>query len=77
MLIISMKKNIKKLTKNGKLPFSEEGTLIFDDDFISDINSTTESKTRYTSVQNAVLLKRLFIFIFQQFRHTLFLFQLF
>ncbi|RPF47342.1 YcxB-like protein [Hydrogenoanaerobacterium saccharovorans] len=51
MLIISMKKNIKKLTKDGKLPFSEEGTLIFDDDFISDKNSTTESKTRYTSVQ--------------------------
>jgi len=47
----SIKSNIKKLRKHGKLPFSNEGTLVFDEEFINDISSLTEVKTRYSSVE--------------------------
>ncbi len=47
----SVEKNIRNIQKEGNLPYSPQGTLIFDDNFINDVNSITESKTPYTSIK--------------------------
>lgn len=55
LLVSGMKRNIKKLARDGKLPYSKEGVLIFDEDFINDINTTTESKTRYSCIEKCCI----------------------
>lgn len=59
----SLKKSLIKLRKQGKLPYSSEGTLIFDEEFISDINPLTECKTRYENIEN-IALNDTYIYIF-------------
>lgn len=51
MYLISFKRFINKLRKQGKLPYSCEGTLIFDEEFINDVNPITETKTRYSNIE--------------------------
>jgi 5-bromo-4-chloroindolyl phosphate hydrolysis protein len=51
MQLISLKNNIEKLEKSGKAPYTKEGTLIFDEEFIYDINSLSETKMKYSAVE--------------------------
>lgn len=60
----SLKKNINNLEKNGKLPFSNESTIILDDDFIREKTSLTESNIKFESIEKIVESKNaLYIYI--------------
>ncbi len=64
LILYIMKKNIKKLSEQGKLPFSKEGVLIFDHDFINDIGMLTETKTRYSSIEKFCITEKAFYIYF-------------
>ena len=60
----SFKKNINKIRKEGKVPYSNEGTLVFDEEFFKDINPKTETKTLYSGVEKIVVTeKAIYIYI--------------
>ncbi len=54
----SLKKRIKALEKDGRLPYSPQGTLIFDDEFISDVNTTAQCKVAYSSVEKIFVTEK-------------------
>lgn len=47
----TLRKGIERSKIDGKLPFSESGTLVFDDEYITDTNSQGENKVRYEGVE--------------------------
>lgn len=51
ILIISMSKSIKRLKKDGKLPFNGEVIITFDEDGIHEKTLNSESKINYTLVE--------------------------
>lgn len=63
ILLNSMKKSIKRLKKEGKLPYSNEAILKFDDESIYEITPNTENKTRYSMIEKiAVTEKAIYIY---------------
>lgn len=51
ILLKSVKKYIKKIKKDGRLPYSNEAILKFDDESIYEITPNTESNTKYSLVE--------------------------
>ena len=58
-----MKKEIKKIKKEGKLPYSKEAILKFDAESIHEITPNTESKSNYPLIEKiAVTEKAIYIY---------------
>ena len=51
MLLKTIKNNLKRLKKDGKLPFSKETTIIFDEERIHEKSIEAESSILYTSIE--------------------------
>lgn len=63
MILKSMKNRIKKMKKEGRLPYNNEGILKFDDESIHEITPNTESKTNYSLIEKiAVTEKAIYIY---------------
>lgn len=63
MLLKSMKKRIIKLKKEGRLPYTNEGILRFDEESIQEITPNTETKTNYSLIEKiAVTEKAIYIY---------------
>ena len=63
MILISMNRRIKKMKKEGRLPYSNEATLMFDDEIIHEITPNTEIKTKYSLIEKiAVTEKAIYIY---------------
>lgn len=50
ILLWNTRRLIKKLKSTGKPPYSEEGTLIFEDESIVDSNDCAETRVKYSAV---------------------------
>lgn len=62
-ILKSMKKGLKKMKKEGRLPYSNEAIVKFDDESIHEISLNTESKTKYSLVEKiAVTEKAIYIY---------------
>lgn len=60
----SIKKNIMKMKKEGRLPYTKEAILKFDDESIHEITPNTESKTNYSMIEKvSVTEKAIYLFI--------------
>ena len=46
-----MKKSIKKMKRDGRLPYSNEAVLKFDEESIYEITPNTENKTKYSLIE--------------------------
>jgi hypothetical protein len=54
---------IKKMKKEGRLPYSNEAILKFDDEYIHEITPNTENKTKYSLIEKiAVTEKAIYIY---------------
>lgn len=63
MILKSMKNRIKKMKKEGKLPYDSEAILKFDDESIHEITPNTEMKTKYSVIEKiAVTEKAIYIY---------------
>lgn len=63
ILLKSIKNYIKKIKKDGRLPYSNEAILKFDDESIYEITPNTENKTKYSLVEKiAVTEKAIYIY---------------
>lgn len=63
IILKSMKKGLKKMKKEGRLPYSNEAIIKFDDESIHEISPNTESKTKYSLVEKiAVTEKAIYIY---------------
>lgn len=60
LYIFSLKTRIKKTKKTGKLSYSQENELIFDEEFILDKDPDTETKTKYRVVERIVITNEMF-----------------
>ncbi len=59
----TMKKSIKKMKKDGRLPYSNEAILKFDEESIHEITPNTENKTKYSLIEKiAVTEKAIYIY---------------
>ena len=56
-LIFSLRRNIKAMKKQGKLPYSNEVIIQFNEDCFIETTSATETRTKYTNVEKVVLGK--------------------
>lgn len=54
LILKSMKKKITKMKKEGKLPYSSEAILTFDDEKIHEITPDSESVTNYSLIEKIV-----------------------
>jgi len=64
ILIKSLEKNLKKLKKEGKLPYIKESEVKLDDEGIHINSSDTESKIKYSMVEKIVEAeKAIYIYI--------------
>jgi hypothetical protein len=64
MILKSMKKRIEKMKKEGRLPYSNEAILKFDDEGIYEITPDTENKTKYSLVEKiAETEKAIYIYV--------------
>ena len=54
LLLKSIKKNIRKLEKDGKLPFNKESTITFNDDSFQEKTIQTETSIQYTAIEKIV-----------------------
>lgn len=50
-LWFSTKRNIRKIKKDGKLPFSPQGELLFEEDAIHEITPDSECRTSYSRLE--------------------------
>lgn len=50
-MLYSIKRHVKKLKSDGRLPYGGNGELIFNDESIHDISAKTESKISYTLIE--------------------------
>ncbi len=67
MLLISLNKNIKKMKKEGKLLYTNEAVIKFDDEIIHEISPNTELKLKYQMVEKiAVTEKAIYIYFGSQ-----------
>ena len=58
-----MVKSIKKVKKEGRLPYSNEAILKFDDESIHELTPNTENKTKYSLIEKiAVTEKAIYIY---------------
>lgn len=55
VLIRSMEKGFRKMKKEGRLPYSNESIIKFDDESIHEITPDTEIKTKYSVVEKVVV----------------------
>lgn len=55
MILNTMKQHIKKMKKHGRLPYSKEAILRFNDESILEITSDTETKTNYSLIENIAI----------------------
>lgn len=63
MILKSMENGIKKMKKGGRLPYSREVVLKFDDECIHEIAPDTENKTKYTLIEKiAVTEKAIYVY---------------
>lgn len=63
-ILKSMNKRIMKLKKEGRLPYSNEAILKFDDERIHEITPNTENTTKYSLIEKvAVTEKAIYIYI--------------
>jgi hypothetical protein len=63
MFLKTINKGIKKMKKEGRLPYSSEAVLTFDDDNIHEITPNTENKTKYSLIEKiAVTEKAIYIY---------------
>jgi MFS superfamily sulfate permease-like transporter len=51
ILAKSMKDNVNRMRKNGKLPYSAASIIKFDDACVHEITPDTETKTRYSAIE--------------------------
>lgn len=58
IVLKSMEKNLKKLKKEGRLPYSNEAIIKFDDESIHEISPNTENKTKYSLVEKIVVTEK-------------------
>ncbi|NCC87003.1 MAG: YcxB family protein [Clostridia bacterium] len=59
-----IKKRIKKMKKEGNLPYNKESILTFDDEFMHEITPSTETKTNYSLIEKiAVTEKAIYIYL--------------
>jgi len=52
--IKSLRKQLDILKKNGKLPYNKEATLLFSDDYCTEITLERETKIKYSVVERVV-----------------------
>lgn len=57
VFLLSLKIGMKRLKNEGKLPYSREATLKFEDDCIHEITPTSENKTLYSSIDKVAEAK--------------------
>lgn len=63
LILKSMRNGIKKMKKSGKLPYSDEALMKFDDEHIYETTSDSESKREYSSLEKiSVTDKAVYIF---------------
>lgn len=63
MILKSMEKRIMKMKKDGRLPYSNDAILRFDDESINEITPKTENKTNYSLIEKiAVTDKAIYIY---------------
>jgi hypothetical protein len=63
MLLKSTNKRIKKMKKDGRLPYSNEAILKFDNESIHEITPNSECKTKYSLIEKiAVTEKAIYIY---------------
>ncbi|MCL2677728.1 MAG: YcxB family protein [Clostridiales bacterium] len=58
--IKTVRDGVKKLKKNGKLPYGKESTLVFDDEAIIETTSENEIRTVYSAIERVVETERYF-----------------
>lgn len=51
IVLYNIKKSVCRTKKSGRLPYTENGTLTFDENFICDQAQTQENKTSYSLVE--------------------------
>ena len=54
ILLKSVKKNIRKLEKDGKLPFNKESTITFNDDSLHEKTIQTETSIQYAAIDKII-----------------------
>ncbi|MBU1142561.1 MAG: YcxB family protein [Firmicutes bacterium] len=54
ILLKSIKKNIRKLEKDGKLPFNKETTITFNDDSLHEKTIHTETSIQYAAIEKII-----------------------
>jgi len=58
IILKSVKISIKKIKKDGRLPYSNEAILKFDDECIYEITPNTENKTKYSLVEKITVTEK-------------------
>lgn len=62
-ILKSMEKRIKRMKKEGRLPYSNESILKFEDENMHEITPSTENKTNYSLIEKiAVTEKAIYIY---------------
>lgn len=59
-----MDKTIEKLKKDGKLPYSTDGRLIFTEEYIQEITAASETKVFYTSIEKVCVSEHIIYLFF-------------
>ena len=63
MILKSVKRRIEKIKKEGRLPYSNEAILKFDDEGIHEITPNTENKFKYSLIERiAITEKAIYIY---------------
>ncbi len=53
--IYFIKKMVKRIKKDGKLPYGKNNLIKFDQNFIYEVNDKIETKTKYTVLENIMV----------------------
>lgn len=64
MILKSMKKNLIKMKKDGRLPYSNEATIKFDEASIYEITPNTENRTNYSLIEKIAVTEQAIYFYF-------------
>ncbi|MBS3990678.1 MAG: YcxB family protein [Erysipelothrix sp.] len=59
VIFMFLKKGIQNLKKEGKLPYSKNTILKFDDDFIYEFTHNAENKTKYAMIEKIVVTEKI------------------
>ena len=54
-ILKSMEKGIKKMKREGRLPYSDEAIITFNDESIHEITPNTDNKTKYSLIEKVAV----------------------